>query len=310
MPEPIEPTPAGGPTPTPTSEPTPTPVAEPSTVDFTTIIGPDGKFNEGWKNTLPEELRDELSLDTFDSFPESMRQLISAQKMIGRDKVALPTDKSTQAELDAFYNKLGRPATPGEYKYTPPEDISIVDLSPEFVNPVMQNLHKAGLTQKQVDAAMGEFHGFMKNLETQAEAIEEQEFQEAETKIKESGVDIEEDKHAANMLIADNCPDDEFREKLLEVINDNALRPYLFSFLANIERKYFGSHGGLPATDANGNAITTGNLRNQAQELQATPGYMDGSMKNTNPAQFSRLTNEITALFNKADELERQQKQQ
>ena len=304
-----EPTLTATPAPAPAQAPAPAP-APSQNIDFTTIIGQDGKFKDGWKNTLPEELRGELSLDTFDSFPESMRQLISAQKMIGRDKVALPNEKSTPAELDAFYNKLGRPKSPGEYKYTPPADISLVDLSPEFVNPVMQNLHKAGLTQKQVDATMGEFHGFIKNLETQAVALEEQSYQEAETKIKSSGANIEEDKHAANVLIADNCPNDEFREKLLEVVNDHALRPYLFGFLANVQRKYFGSHDGIPSTDSRGNVNTSGGLRNQAMELQATTGYMDGSMKNTNPAQYSRLTNEITALFNKADELERQQKQQ
>lgn len=281
-------------------------VGETQTFNYGEYVTSDGKLKEGWKNGLPEDLRSELSLNTFDSLPEAMRQLVGAQKMVGRDKVVIPTEKSTQAEWDAFYSKIGVPKDIAEYGYKAPDDLQLVDMSQEFVNPILSDLQKAGATPKVVQAAMGHFHNFMKNFESQIDAAEEQAFQEAEQKIQQSGANIEEDQHAANLLIANNCPDEEFKENLLEVVNDNALRPYLFNFLANVQRKYFGSHEGLPGGQSAQMGETSGTLRAKATEMQATPGYMDGTMRNTNPAQYSRLTKEISTLFNKADELEKQ----
>lgn len=315
MPDLIEPAPE--PVSTPTTEPVQTPSTEPATTpteptefNFHSFIEPNGKLKEGWKNGLPEELRGELSLDTFDSFPEAMRQTVMAQKMVGKDKVVIPTEKSTQAEWDAFYSKIGRPQTPDGYEYKAPEDLKAVDLSPEFVNPVLQELHKAGATKKVVDVAMNQFHKFVKNLEASAEEAENQAFDEASQKIIETrGDTLEADQHEANLLIAENSPNEEYKEKLLEVINDNALRPYLFGFLADVRKKYFGSHEGMPSGESTGTVKTPASLRAQAQEIQATPGYMDGTMRNQNPAQYNRLTQQISNMYNQADEIEKRQKQ-
>lgn len=276
--------------------------AQPAAFDFTKVIGPDGKFLDGWKKGLPEEFQHELSLDTYDSIPELAKQHLLAQKMIGKNKIVMPTDKSTPAEWDAFYNAIGRPKSPGEYKFTPPTDLNLVDLSPEFVNPIFSDLHKAGATQKVLDVAMGHFTGFIKNLEKSIEEAEQKNFDEAERIIKEGAGDaLEDQQHQANLLIAENCPSEEYKAKLLEAINDNALRPYVFNFLANIRQKIFGTHGGIPAGDGQaGSAMTPAAMESKAQELMATPGYMDGTLKNTNPAGYKRLTDEITELYRRA----------
>lgn len=288
------------------AEPTST---ESQDFDFTKAIGPDGKLLDGWKKGLPEDLQNELSLDTFQDFPEAMRQLVGAQKMIGKDKIVIPNEKSTQAEWDAFYSRLGRPKTPGEYKYTPPTDLSLVDMSPEMMNPILSDFHKAGYSQKQMDVALGHFQKYLGELERSIEAEDNAEFEEADQIIADylaqSGQTLEDQKHEALLLIAENSPNDEFQEKLKEALNESTLRPYVYNFLADIHRKYFSSHEGMPAGAEPGVVSTPATMRLQAQELQATPGYMDGSMKNTNPAQYQRLTKQITDLFNRADMMDK-----
>lgn len=304
----------GQPAAEPSSEPQSTPAAEPATpsasapptetppdISFTNFIEADGKLKSGWKDNLPEEMRHELSLDTFDSIPEAMRQLISAQRMIGKDKVVIPNDKSSQAEIDAFYNAIGRPESPDKYEYQAPNDIDIVDFSPETMKPIFEDLHKSGMTQNQLNVAMGHFHNYVKGLQEQVAQEEEQEFQAAEAMIKEElGESLDDMQHHANLLIAENSPNEEFKSKLLEAVNDNNLRPLIFSFLGNVHKKHFSQHDGMPPSDGPAADGSPAALEAKAKELMETPGYMDGTMKNQSPEQYKRLTSQITELYNKA----------
>lgn len=292
-----------------TAEPASQTQSEPTTFDFTKYVGQDGSLKEGWKSGVDESIRHELSLDTFKTVPEAIKQLVNAQKMIGKDKVVIPNEKSTQAEIDYFYNAIGRPQTPDGYKYEVPNDVDIVDMSKEAMKPVFDDLHKAGATQKVVDAALGHFHKYITDLQNSVQAELDQQFEEAEAAIKaQAGDAFKEHQHLANLLITENSPTKEFEKNLVEAINDNSLRPYLFSFLAGIQKKYFGTHGGVPANDGNGIDGTPAGLEARAMELQATPGYIDGSLKNSNPAQYNNLTKQIKTLYDRIEYLSKNQK--
>lgn len=282
-----------------------TPPAQPTATDFTKLIGADGKLQDGWKVALPEDIRGELCLDTFQDFPEMARQYVNAQKMVGKNKIVVPTDKSSPSEWEAFFAATGRPKTAAEYKYTPPTDVSLFDMSKESVSPMLAELHKAGYNQKQVDVAFGVFSSAIKSLEASLQAEEQRIFEESERIItQESGEAMEELKHDANLLLAQELPDETKRAKLVEALNDSELRPHVFGFLANMYRKYCAPSLGIQ-TPQGQTAMTPTQMRSKAQEMMAEPGYVDGKLKNTNPAAYDRLTNEITALYNAADKAER-----
>ena len=86
--------------------------------------------NKGW--TEPSQLLD------------SYRNL---EKLMGADKagnaVVLPKPDATPQELDAFYNRLGRPATPEGYKIPVPEG-----MPKEFAAAAAKWFHEAGIPQK------------------------------------------------------------------------------------------------------------------------------------------------------------------
>lgn len=68
------------------------------------------------------------------------------QKTLSHDKIVLPKDGADVKEWDAVFNRLGRPEAAD--KYTMPKGSDEA-----FFKAVVPDLHAAGLTQKQVDAA-------------------------------------------------------------------------------------------------------------------------------------------------------------
>lgn len=62
-----------------------------------------------WRDTLPEEFRNDQSISTFKDVGDLAKSYIHAQKLIGKDKVVLPSNSATAEEWSAFYQKLGMP---------------------------------------------------------------------------------------------------------------------------------------------------------------------------------------------------------
>jgi hypothetical protein len=244
-------------------------------------------------------------------FPGAIKQLVNAQKMTGRDKVVIPGENASPEERDAFEIKIGRPATKEMYELNFPEGVED-RFDPQSTKEIAFGL---GLTQKQLDGALA-----VRAAEIQAEDQRMQEQFEAEFRraeeiiVAEAGEALEEQQYRAKLLIADNVPDSislpdgttitgaEYQERLLEGLNDNAVRPYVFNLLANIHRKTFGQHGGLPEGGSqNPGAMTPQMLESKADELMATEGYLDGSMKENAPEKYKRLTMEIADIYNRLE---------
>ena len=49
----------------------------------------EGKLSENWRDSLPEEIRDEECFKNVVSWNDGMTQLFNAQKVVGKNKVAL-----------------------------------------------------------------------------------------------------------------------------------------------------------------------------------------------------------------------------
>jgi hypothetical protein len=291
----------GGQTPTPEPQGGGTPAPAPETpTNYTTVIGEDGSFKEGWKGLLPEDIRSELSLDTVKDIPGLAKQFVHAQKMIGRNKIVIPGEHATPSEIEAFHRALGAPESADDYQVNAPDEIK-QHFDENLLGQAKKMAHSIGLNQKAFDALVSFRTAEIEAGERAAQEMEQRQFEEAEKLIVEqAGEALDEQAHFANKLIADNCPNAEYQEKLLEALNGNALRPYVFNFLANIQRKAFEQHGGIPQGDGSGNAMTPAMMESKAKELMETPGYADGTMKDSNPEQYKRLSQEITDLFNRA----------
>ena len=68
-------------------------------------------------STMPEGLRDEPSLQTFDSVDKLAKSYVNAVKMIGGNPDNLISLPQEGESWDSFYNQLGRPAQADGYDF-------------------------------------------------------------------------------------------------------------------------------------------------------------------------------------------------
>ena len=62
-----------------------------------------------WKDSISEEYRKDPNIEKFTEADALAKSYINAVKMIGQDKIVIPTKNSTQETWDEAYTKLGRP---------------------------------------------------------------------------------------------------------------------------------------------------------------------------------------------------------
>ena len=156
-----------------------------SSFDFSKMIDSQGFFSENWKDSLPEDLRNEPCLDNVKNFATLTKSFVNAQKMIGKNKIALPGENASQEELNAFYTALGRPESADAYKHDGvelPEGITLDDAAvKEFREFAFQN----GISQDVFEKALAFDVMRVQKAQAAALAAHNREYDETLAKLKE-----------------------------------------------------------------------------------------------------------------------------
>lgn len=124
-----------------------------------------------WRESLPDDLRDDPSLKSIQDVSGLAKSFIHAQKMVGADKIPVPTEHASKEDWDAVYSKLGRPATPDDYKVEGEATEIIADFKPLA--------HELGLNNQQVEKLVN-FYNDKQTVATEAAQVDMQQAQ-AET---------------------------------------------------------------------------------------------------------------------------------
>jgi len=96
---------------------------------------------------LPEDMRADANFKDIKTVGALGKSFISAQKMVGANRVALPSESASEAEMGTFYDSLGRPKTSGDYKLPDiPKELGATDATETWMRELF---HKAGLTPRQ-----------------------------------------------------------------------------------------------------------------------------------------------------------------
>lgn len=138
------------------------------------------KFAEGdWRNSLPEDIRSHTSFQDIKDVGALAKSFIHAQSMVGKDKIAIPTDKSTPEEWAAFHTRLGRPEKADGYKFDEKlvADGSVTD-KVAFMKTVRDLFHEHGVPAK---AAEGIFSKYTALLADQHKAVKEADIKAQQT---------------------------------------------------------------------------------------------------------------------------------
>ena len=125
--------------------------------------------------SLPEGLREEPSLQTFDSVDKLAKSYVNAVKKIGGDPNTLVKIPQEGEDRNGFYNQIGRPEQPQGYNFD-----EIVGDDPEgTLDGYKEFAHHHGLTQSQAESIL--------NLYGEIQEDESREYQEAQRQLDING---------------------------------------------------------------------------------------------------------------------------
>jgi uncharacterized protein YpuA (DUF1002 family) len=101
------------------------------------------ELETGWQDSLSEDLQGNETLKGITTVSGMAKMLVSAEGMVGKDKVVVPGEDASQEELDSFHNKMGRPEKDDGYELTLPEGLKYSD---EDMKSFRVAAHKMGLS--------------------------------------------------------------------------------------------------------------------------------------------------------------------
>lgn len=147
------------------------PIAAPQNVAGGTSTPPPGnavaeiKFPDNWKQGLPKEFQDDPALKVVHDIPSLAKGYLHAQKMIGADKIVIPSKHATDEDWNAVYQKLGLPQELKDYAVKTPEG---TDYNPQFIEKFKEFAHKSGVMPKQAEGLLS---WYSQTLKSQNEEI-------------------------------------------------------------------------------------------------------------------------------------------
>ena len=136
------------------SAPDMTETAEPAT----TLT--EGPFN--FKDHLAPEFKDHTALQDINDVNGMAKSYISAQEMIGQQRLPMPVAEADPSEWSRFYDSVGRPI--GEegkgYEFDEGSIPEGVQKNEDMENFFRKSMHNAGLSQKQAQAMYKSYNDF------------------------------------------------------------------------------------------------------------------------------------------------------
>ena len=119
-----------------------------------------------WKDSISEEYRKDPNIEKFTEADALAKSYINAVKMIGQDKIVIPTKNSTQEAWDEAYAKLGRPETADKYNLKIESDV--VKMDENAIKSFAEQSHKLGLNNQQAEGILDFYKNNMEGTAQQS----------------------------------------------------------------------------------------------------------------------------------------------
>jgi hypothetical protein len=222
-----------------------------------------GKFVE----TLPEDIRKEPSIASFKDPVALVKSYISAQKMVGKDKIVIPDAKhATEEDWLGLFRKLGAPEKLEDYNFKLPEGAVDSEMDPEFLTSVKEAAVKAGVLPHQFEKIFGAYYGYAKKIaDSSAQEASSRREADVDALKKEWGQAFDAQVKRANIALKEFVKSPEDRQRVIE--DGLGSHPVLMKILANasklLKEDTFLGHG-----DGVGAGITPEDALQKARTIQ------------------------------------------
>ena len=115
---------------------------------------------ENFKDNIPEEYREEKSLENINSMDDLVKSFLHAQKLVGTNKIPVPNKHSTDEDWHEVFKRLGAPDSPEDYKY----NLKDVEMDQNQVQEFNKTAHRIGLLPKQAESLIKFYNEMNGNL--------------------------------------------------------------------------------------------------------------------------------------------------
>ena len=161
-----------------------------ATQPTTPVATPAAQPTSSWKDSISEEYRADPSIEKFTEIDALAKSYINATKMIGQDKIVIPTKNSSQEAWDEAYAKLGRPESADKYALDVKSDV--VPFDETAIKSFAEQSHKLGLNNKQAQGILEFYKNNMEGSAQQAKIDTETAQSQAEQQLRQEwGRDFE-----------------------------------------------------------------------------------------------------------------------
>lgn len=185
---------------------------------------------EGWLKGVESDLASHTSMGAIKDINSLVKSYIHGQKLIGKDKIVLPDEHATDDDINAFYDKLGRPEL-DKYEV----DFGEAQYGDDFKKAFVAEAHKAGIMPKQAKSMFDFIHGqITSDTAAAAEAKQTAATEAIEGLRREWGNGFDKQVTIAQQAVA-TLADDNFKEYLKT--SGLGSDPTMIKFFANIGSK-------------------------------------------------------------------------
>ena len=133
-----------------------------------------------FKDTIPQEYREEKSLENINSMEDLLKGYVHAQKLVGTNKIPVPNKHSTDEDWNEVFKKLGAPNNPEDYKY----NLKDVEMDQNQVSEFNKTAHQLGLLPKQAEGLIKFYNEMNGNIAATQEEQAAQAQLNTETELK------------------------------------------------------------------------------------------------------------------------------
>ncbi len=256
-------------------------------VPATSVVNADGTFVEKWTDKLDEDLRSEKSLQLHKSIQSLAKSYVNAQKMVGKGKVAIPTETSTEGEWNEYFKAGGRPDLAADYGLKVPEGVPEEVFPKEKLTKWQERFFKAGISKKAATEILNQYAAdISEDIQAMNNDRELSKKELVDGLQKDWGRAYDQNLHIANLAVEEGVKgDDEFKTRLTDKFGND---PDFIRFTANLGSKF------AEAKMIDATIPTPSDLQTQIDDIMRNPLYTKGT-------QAQRL-----ALSNKAIKLREQ----
>jgi hypothetical protein len=133
-----------------------------------------------FRDSIPEQYREEKSLENINSMEDLLKGYVHAQKLVGTNKIPVPNKHSTDEDWNEVFKRLGAPSNPEDYKY----NLKDVELDQNQVSEFNKTAHKLGLLPKQAEGLIKFYNEMNGNIAANEEELAAQAQLNTETELK------------------------------------------------------------------------------------------------------------------------------